>query len=143
MGCCDGQISDDIYDLIAPVLFDSARGLKAMEQTMPIDDGVERTFLRPFFHDDGSIEYPQRGDELDVPPDINGYKRDLDNPWLFRPLWNDCKFRLQGTKLIGGCGALEVVMVCQHGQSNHYLKELQSKHCDMCRVRKPNQMATG
>jgi hypothetical protein len=145
MGCCDGQTSDtyDVYDYVAPVLRESKYGFKAMEDTLPFDDGVKRDFQRPFFHDDGSIEYPVRGDEPGIPPDINGYKRDPDNLHLFHPQWNDCQYRLQGTHIIGGCGAIEVVMVCQHGQSQRYLKELQTKHCEMCRFRQPNQDNTG
>jgi hypothetical protein len=142
MGCCDDQISEefDLYNYIAPILKSPEGGLKAMEHTFPPDDGVKREFLRPFFHDDGSIEYPHRGDEPGIPPDINGYQRDPDDTFLFHPLWNNCMFRLQGIDMLGKSGCIEVVMVCQYGRCKYYMKELQTKHCEHCQYRKPLQI---
>jgi hypothetical protein len=82
---------------------------------------------------DGTIIYAH--DEQPPPPDINGYRRNLDDPWRFHPLWNECTMRIHGTSRNRRSGAINVVMICNHPNSPHQGVRLTHPHCADCLLR--------
>lgn len=56
----------------------------------PDQEGVITKWSRPTIHDDGAIEYKRSEAE---PPEIVGYQKDANNPWLLRPIWSHCVWR--------------------------------------------------
>lgn len=143
MSCegCGDEIPFDValneaYTLMAPILVGSVPGphnpLAQMDFTVPFADEIKRDFERPKFHNDGSIEYPKRGDEVGHPPEINGYRRDEVNPFLFHPLWPVCYTRLQGTDFHGFRGTIDVVMRCANSEAAAYKKDITADICNGC-----------
>jgi hypothetical protein len=112
--------------------------MAAIALTLPAADSIkdaERTFQRPIFHDDGSIEYPKREGDWEPPQNINGYVRDTDNKWLFHPLWPPCVLRHQMAFLKANCGCIDVVMRCNSPQSPAFGQRLAHETCANCPVR--------
>ncbi len=112
--------------------------LAAIALSLPAVDPIkdaERTFRRPIFHDDGSIEYPREEGSWEPPRDINGYVRDPDNDFLFHPLWLSCGLRHQTAILRPGCGCIDVIMRCNSPQSPEFGARLAHETCAKCPVR--------
>jgi len=112
--------------------------LAAIALTLPAASpkDAERTFQRPLFHDDGSIEYPREEGSWEPPQNINGYVRDTDNKWLFHPLWLPCAFRHQMAFLKANCGCIDVVCRCNSPQSPVFGHRLAHTDCSSCPVRR-------
>lgn len=121
-----------VYHAQYPV---SGHPLHALQFTLPPDDGVQRSFPQPIFHPDGSIEYPRRPGDWEPPAEINGYRRDPANKWRFFPLWPDCVFRLQGTRLKPDCGCIDVAMACNSPDSEHFGQPVRHTDCETCPLR--------
>ncbi len=112
--------------------------LAAIESTLPApsDKDAERTFKRPIFGSDGSIEYPKGEDDWEPPRDINGYLRDPDNKWRFVPLWPSCSLRVQMAVLKANCGCIDVIMRCNNPQCAVFAQRIPYTTCINCPVRK-------
>jgi len=95
------------------------------------DDGIIRRY-RPFVHPDGSIEYVR---DVPEPPVPEGYARDEQNPWLLRPIWVSCVYRMYRTKQLED-GTLKIDGLCTHpdaGMPAH--KPVTNAKCCLCNVR--------
>jgi hypothetical protein len=146
--CCDKVVSpeiakvtiNDILNRLPQAVYGANtphNPLKSLGATLPVDDGVVRKFGRPQVLDDGSIQYPP-GDEH--PPEINGYARDENNPFLFHPLWPECLLRMQGTRLDRKSGAINVSMVCNSPEAkDHFMKYVKHTDCEGCPFRKARE----
>jgi hypothetical protein len=153
MSCCDGnseatqattqkeQIEKILASLPAVVHGHYETGghqLQGLRYTIPPPDGVQRTYGRPEFLQDGSIQYPTQ----DGPPpaEINGFFRDEKNSFLFHPLWGECFLRMQGSKLDPKTGEITVRMVCNNpeaiGNFQKFVTAQQCAHCPVRRARK-------
>ncbi len=113
--------------------------LAAIALTLPApnpEKDAERTFRRPIFHDDGSIEYPREEGSWEPPRDINGYARDPNNNFLFHPLWLPCALRHQSAIMRPGCGCIEVIMRCNSPQATKFGQRLAHTDCEACPVRR-------
>ena len=106
--------------------------LAAIELTLPASTS-NRTFQRPTFHDDGSIEYPKGEKE---PLDIDGYVRDSSDAWLFHPLWNKCALRHQVAFFKAACGCLSLVSRCNNPAAPEFAQRVSHTICESCPVRK-------
>lgn len=112
-----------------------AHQLQQLAMIMPPADSKTRTYGRPTFHPDGSIEFPKQ--EGAPPKDIDGYYRDEQNTFLFRPLWGECILRMQGLKMDQKTGEIDVKMVCNNPEAkNTFQKFVTAKQCSECPVRK-------
>jgi hypothetical protein len=100
----------------------------------PVKDN-ERTFRRPIFHADGSIEYPKQEGDWEPPQNITGYVRDPDNKWLFHPEWNQCSLRAQSAFLKANCGCIDVIMRCNNPKAETFYQRLSADICAKCPVR--------
>ena len=84
-------------------------------------------------HVDGSIEYHgKRLDDIMPPSPIDGYKRDPENKWLFRPLWESCSWRQYTTILKTKCQCIDVLAKCS--ANRHWVKY---EDCLKCKSRLP------
>lgn len=114
----------------------SGSALQDLQLTLPPSDGVRREFQRPVFFADGGLEYPRLADDSASPPDdIEGYKRDPQNPWRFHPTWQDCILRGQGTKLKPN-GCIDVAMACNNPHAELFGRPVLAQDCADCPVRK-------
>lgn len=83
-------------------------------------------------HPDGSIEYKKGADDFEPPALINGYERDPENQWLFRPLWESCTWRYYKIAYKKACRCIDLVAKCTVNM--HWVK---FEDCQKCRVRIP------
>ncbi len=86
-------------------------------------------------HGDGSIVYAQEDGEWEPPKDINGYRRDPENPWRFIPLWPKCMKRIPKGTRTQSCGCLQLTMVCDNPTSELHTKIVSDVECQQCLVR--------
>lgn len=73
-----------------------------------IPKGFDRVAITP----DGLIEYEKGLDDWEPPSPIDGYLRDSKNQWLFRPLWESCRWRQYGVAIKSKCQCLDVIARC-------------------------------
>lgn len=99
--------------------------LQAMANSLPRLSG--RIFKPPKVHEDGSIEY-ERGE---MPPNISGYERDANNPFIFHPLWPPCWQGMYGLTS-NADGAVDVVVVCNCPQKQEFQRRVQLDVCLGC-----------
>lgn len=99
-----------------------------MRSLIPQGDGM------PVVRDDGSLEYPST--RPDVPPPLEGYERDPNNPRRLVPLWEPCQLRMYGIS-IGDCNCVQVSAACNHPWSEHFAQSVTYQGCLACKVRTP------
>lgn len=106
--------------------------LIAIERSLPeTKDHVRKVR----FELDGTIIYePEEGD-WEPPKDINGYKRDPDNPWRFIPLWPKCMKRTPKATRTKACGCIRLTMVCDNPASELHTKHVTDAECQQCQAR--------
>lgn len=61
---------------------------------------------------DGSIEYKKDPAAFEPPSPINGYKRDSENQWLFKPLWESCTWRHYKVAYKKRCQCIDILAKC-------------------------------
>jgi hypothetical protein len=83
-------------------------------------------------HPDGAIEYKKGVDDFEPPTPLDGFRRDPENLWLFRPLWESCSWRHYTTMLKTKCQCIDVLAKCS--VNGHRVKY---KDCLRCRSRLP------
>jgi hypothetical protein len=150
MGCCEGDAKPGspvdqkamaeaiLANLpVAMLGYSGSVGhqLQALQTSMPPDDGKPRLFIRPIFHPDGSIEYPQDKIITRDPKEPNGYIRDTNNRFLFHPLWGECTKRMQGLQMDPKTAEVDVKMVCSHPETPHSMKFVTALNCSECPLR--------
>jgi len=124
MACkdCPEQTPSGIPDVIAPeglasigwVVYTGGPPelhLAMMQHTLPAD------YQKGQFLPDGSIQYEKRPDDWEPPGPIEGYERDTEDAWLFRPLWKSCRMRLYSTVVKEACECIQVVAICSDPES--------------------------
>ncbi len=82
--------------------------LAMMQHTLPSD------FKRAHFLSNGSIQYEKGPDDWEPPSPIEGYERDVENDWLFHPLWESCQHRMYGTEIKEACECIQVLTMCTY-----------------------------
>lgn len=93
-------------------------------------DEVVRLY-RPEVRPDGCIEYEQDAPEPPVP---EGYTRDDNNPWLLRPMWPSCIYRMYRVQMLDE-GQLKIDGICMNPQSGATQKEpVTCAKCSLCIV---------
>ena len=111
--------------------------LAAIELTLPAaSPNPDATFQRPVFHTDGSIEYPRKEGDWEIPQNISGYTRDTSNNFLFHPLWPPCSLRHMTAFLKTNCGCISIVSRCASPQSPSFGQRVAHTDCESCPVRK-------
>lgn len=119
---------------VAPVAPAGHNPLSGLKRTLPQDE-VERTFKPPTFNADGTVLYEKSTTQPDaVPDDISGYRRDIDNQFLFHPMWPPCAARFYGTKVKDN-GCIEVAMACNHPDADTYRLPVDCATCKGCILR--------
>jgi hypothetical protein len=83
-------------------------------------------------HVDGTIEYEKGPDDFEPPSPIDGFKRDPENKWLFRPLWESCSWRHYTTMLKTKCQCIDVLAKCS--VTGHWVRY---EDCLKCKSRLP------
>lgn len=112
---------------------DSRPDLQAIQASLPQRrPGEDRHFK---IHSDGSIVYAQEEGEWELPKDIQGYKRDSENPWRFIPIWPKCMKRIPKGTRTKACGCLQLTMVCNNPASELHTKIVSDVECQQCLVR--------
>lgn len=106
--------------------------LQAIRASLPRQRGKHRKFR---IESDGSIIYVQEEGEWEPPKDIQGYKRDPENPWRFIPLWPKCMKRIPKGTRTKACGCLQLTMVCDNPASALHTKAVSDVECQQCPVR--------
>lgn len=96
---------------------------------LDVQKGKGEKWSRPRTGADGSIEYPKRGTQR--PPDIEGYIRDVRNPWRFIRIWNACKFRNE-KQIVKPCGAIQILAICTCEACPLNMKPVKSSECESC-----------
>ncbi len=111
--------------------------LKSIETTLPAPTpkDAERTFKRPVFHEDGSIEYPRQEGDWEIPMVPQGYARDPENKFKLLPLWNFCQLRSLTAAVKENCGCLDVVAKCVNPAAPSFGQRLAHATCESCPVR--------
>lgn len=87
---------------------------------------------RILMHADGSIEYGKRLDGWEPPSPINGYERDPENQWLFKPLWESCVWRHYKVAYKKRCQCIDIIARCSI--NSHWVT---FEDCQRCRARIP------
>lgn len=157
MGCCDGEVRQvllpgaDVQKIMGnlPVVVLGVNPSKCspfhqLGFSLPPDDGKVRQHGRPVFHCDGRIEYPlppPTEEMVTAPPDIQGYRRDETNPFLFHPEWLECTTRMQGLKFDPKSGAVGIKMVCSHPTCEQRMKFVTPDICAACPLRQQKNPA--
>jgi len=83
-------------------------------------------------HADGSIEYEKGLDSFEPPSPINGYERDSENRWLFKPLWESCTWRHYKVAYKKKCQCIDILAKCAINM--HWVT---FEDCQKCRARLP------
>lgn len=97
---------------------------------------MQTSFSRARMLSDGSIVYPKKG--FEPPPPIEGYERDPGDPWHFKPIWPDCKARIQ-TLYLKKCGATGILSVCANQECPKFQKQLTLTDCQGCPFRQGSE----
>ena len=63
---------------------------------------------------EGVIVYKKDLDDWESPRSIDGYERDPENPFVFRPLWSPCKSRLYSILVQDQCQCVDVLAECTY-----------------------------
>lgn len=106
---------------------------KYLESTLPpYREGRDRKVT---FEDDGTIVYAKEDGDWEPPRDISGYERDVNDPWMFHPLWPEC-IRQHGIAMRkSACGCINIVMRCNNRQAPHFRDVLEHTDCLACEYR--------
>jgi len=91
-------------------------------------EGIDRFGIHP----DGSIEYEKGLDDFEPPSPIDGYERDPENHWFFKPLWESCAWRHYKVALKEACQCIDVLAMCT--ANRHWVRY---KDCLRCKCRLP------
>ena len=95
------------------------------------------------FEADGTIVYDREDGEdgawTEPPRDIDGYERDPDNEWCFRPLWPECYLRQGQGVRYQGCGCLGVIMRCANPSAPKFAERVTHTDCLGCPHRKETE----
>lgn len=106
--------------------------LAMMQYTLPED------YTRGKFLPDGSIQYEKGLDDWEPPSPVEGYKRDTEDPWLFRPLWKSCQLRMYSTVVKESCRCIQVRAACNHPETPIEVSgNVTLEVCEACQHREP------
>lgn len=104
--------------------------LQGIQNTLPpMVPGRDRPV---HFESDGVIVY-EPGEE---PQDINGYRRDPNNPFRFLPLWPLCNLRCAVGVRLAKCGCINIIMRCNNPAIKHFADRISHSDCERCQQRK-------
>ncbi len=107
--------------------------LQAISTSLPpARPGKDRRFTMEL---DGSIVYEQEEGEWEPPRNLKGYKRDLENPFRFTPLWPKCVKRFPRPYRSESCCCVQVNMKCLYRQSKWFDEDVTYQQCQQCSVR--------
>jgi hypothetical protein len=95
---------------------------------LTIPEGSRLIGSRP----DGSIEYKKEAGDFEPPTSLDGYERDSENQWLFKPLWESCSWRHYTTMLKTKCQCIDVLAKCT--VNGHWVRY---EDCLRCKSRLP------
>ena len=76
---------------------------------------------------DGTLEYEKKPGGFEPPSVIDGYERDSNNQWIFKPLWKSCSMRHFNVSLKSSCQCIDVIARC--GKTFQMVKCID---CDQC-----------
>jgi hypothetical protein len=114
--------------------FSEEATLAAIESTLPPHrKGRDREV---HFESDGTIVYTKEEGNWEPPREINGYRRDADDPWRFIPLWKSCVMRQQSGVRHVSCGCIDIVMRCGNPECLKFGGEVKHTDCDGCPMRR-------
>ena len=106
--------------------------LQTIEITLPPhQEGRDRKLT---FETDGTIVYEKGGEE---PLDINGYRRDPNDPFRFIPLWLECTLRHAVGVRYAKCGCINIIMRCNNPDAVQFMDRVSHEQCQNCQWRKP------
>jgi hypothetical protein len=108
------------------------QGFHAEDHLAQIYMTLPEGFTRVDIYGDGSIEYKKKPDDFESPGPIDGYVRDPENPFLFRPLWESCEWRYYTTVLKVNCQCIDVIARCS--VNSHWVRYAD---CIQCKCRLP------
>ena len=83
----------------------------------------------------GVITYSRDGEFVDEPREINGYRRDPDEPYRFVPLWPVCGLRYFMGVRYPRCGCIEAIARCNNPACPIFYQRITATHCADCRQR--------
>ena len=92
----------------------------------PMVSGRDRPVI---FEPSGAIVYENNGDP---PLEINGYQRDLENPFRFTSLWPECSLRHGVGVRYVKCGCINVIMRCNNPASPNFADRVKHTECQQC-----------
>lgn len=106
------------------------------ELKLSIPPGYERIDINL----DGVIEYKKDLDDWESPRPIDGYLRDSENPFIFRPQWVPCKSRLYSILVKDQCQCIDVIAECIHTPSkDNKHRYVRYEDCEKCTCLRPYQ----
>jgi len=99
---------------------------------------IPRGFDRIEIDSEGVITYKKDLDDWESPKSIDGFERDTENPFVFRPLWVPCRSRLYSIVVRDKCQCVDVVAECMHNPPEDG-KHLYVKYeeCEKCVYLRP------
>jgi hypothetical protein len=102
--------------------------VKVLKETLPPHkEGRDRKFqVEP----DGSIVYEPI--DAEPPRDINGYKRDPDNPLRFISHWPPCQLRHYVGVRFAKCGCIDIITRCNNFNKPTYQNRVDLETCINC-----------
>ena len=108
--------------------------LQGVQATLPaFVEGRDRPV---HFEPSGAIVYEK--ENWEPPRDIDGYRRDPQDPWRFLPLWPVCALRLcTGVRLVN-CGCIGVIMRCNDPRSTVLGQQVKYSQCAQCKLPEKN-----
>jgi len=119
---------------VQPALRNSEHHMSGLGSTLPKND-IDRDFKKPTVKTDGTIFYePSQVNSKAIPDDIQGYRRDEANPFLFHPVWPHCIARLFGTQ-VKPDGCIDVKMACNHPHAATFGQPVSLDKCKGCVMR--------
>jgi len=133
-GLPDGTTKElqELKDVVYSKIWSVDVGKFAEGHLAQIVETVPGNLDRISSHADGSLEYEKGLDDFEPPSPIDGYERDSENLWLFRPLWESCTWRHYTTMFKQKCQCIDVLAKCS--VSGHWVKY---EDCLKCQSRLP------
>jgi len=136
-GCPDFTPSRDDSRPIAVIVYtggpEYALFANVIRVLAPDKEGVVTKWSCPSVYPAGELQYKQNEAE---PPSIEGYQRDTSNPWLLRPIWPPCAWRmLRVWREDTGAVSISAGCLCPASNTQPY-ESLALSQCQNCAQRR-------
>ncbi len=106
-------------------------GFGELKLSIPL--GYERVEI----DSDGVIVYEKDLNDWESPRSIDGFERDSENLFLFRPVWVPCKSRVYSILVQDKCQCIDVLAECLHNNPEDGTPYVRYEDCEKCTCLRP------